>query len=421
MAKLIVRCNYFKNEPARHRANFIRYLGTREGVELNPKELPKAFWKDADMHGKKANYVDYLAARPGSIRVEGQAHGLFSEAGMKIDLEQAMDEVSGHPGTVWINVISLKREDAERLGYDGVEKWQALLRSHVADVAEAFQIKPENLKWYAAFHNEGHHPHVHVVVFSKGGDGYLSKRGIEKLKSSYVRDVFKDEMAFLYDEKTKQRKTVKDAAGENLLRTILGVGSASGDFAEIGRKMTDLSKKLRKVKGKKIYGYLHRNLKNEVDEIMRDLERIPEVKDCYEKWMKWQRALVGYYRNDNPPIPPMSENPEFKSIKNAIIQTALLATSADQDNARVGRLKGEGSDADENAAGQVKREPTPAQMTYMVTRLLKHLQKTFTDKTMKSKSGARMIAEGKQRAKELEKMRTLGIKDDAAEVTQSLT
>ncbi len=408
MAKLIVRCNYFKNEPARHRANFIRYLGTREGVELNPKELPKAFWEDADMHGKKANYVDYLAARPGSIRVEGQAHGLFSEAGMKIDLEQAMDEVSGHPGTVWINVISLKREDAERLGYDGVEKWQALLRSHVADVAEAFQIKPENLKWYAAFHNEGHHPHVHVVVFSKGGDGYLSKRGIEKLKSSYVRDVFKDEMAFLYDEKTKQRKTVKDAAGENLLRAILGVGSASGDFAEIGRKMTDLSKKLRKVKGKKVYGYLHRNLKNEVDEIMRDLERIPEVKDCYEKWVKWQRALVGYYRDDNPPIPPMSENPEFKSVKNAIIKAALLSTEGPSANGI-----GEASDGlKTERAKPTEIEASLGRKAFLVMKLLKYVEKTFADKTMRSRSGARMIAESKQVAKELEKKRALGQKDE---------
>ena len=128
MAKLILRCNYLKNEPARHKANYVKYLGTREGVEINPKELPKAFWEDVDMHGKKANYVDYLAGRPGSIHVEGQVHGLFSEAGMNVDLEQAMDEVANHPGTVWINVISFKREDATRLGYDNVEKWQALVR-----------------------------------------------------------------------------------------------------------------------------------------------------------------------------------------------------------------------------------------------------------------------------------------------------
>ena len=157
MARLIVKCNYFKNEPARHKSNFMKYLGTREGVEFDPEQMPRMFWQDADMHGKKANYVDYLAERPGSVRVEGQMHGLFSEEGMKVDLDHAMEEVAGHQGTVWINVVSLRREDAERLGYEGLEKWQALLRSHVSDLAEAFQIKPENLKWYAAFHDEGHH------------------------------------------------------------------------------------------------------------------------------------------------------------------------------------------------------------------------------------------------------------------------
>lgn len=416
MAKLIVRCNYLKNEPARHRSNFIKYLGTREGVELNPKELPKAFWEDADMHGKKANYVDYLAARPGSIHVEGQAHGLFSEAGMKVDLEQAMEEVAGHKGTVWINVISLRREDATRLGYDNIEKWQALMRGHVSDVADAFQIKPENLKWYAAFHNEGHHPHVHLVVFSKGGEGYLSKKGIERLKSAYVRDVFRDETAYLYDEKTKQRKTVKDVAGENLIKAILGISNAQTDFAEMGRKMAELSKKLRKVKGKKVYGYLHRNLKNEVDEIMRELEKIPEVKDCYEKWVKWQRALVGYYRDDNPPIPPMSENPEFKSVKNAIIRTALLSTEGMC-------VRGDAATPDDTKTGQTKltdNEVSFSRRAFMVTRLLKYVEKTFADKTVKSRSGARMIAEGKQLAKELEKKRALGIKDEGPESMQTM-
>ena len=416
MAKLIVRCNYFKNEPARHKSNFIKYLGTREGVEINPKELPKAFWDDADMHGKKANYVDYLAARPGSIRVEGQAHGLFSYAGEKVDLEQAMEEVAGHKGTVWINVISLKREDATRLGYDNVEKWQALLRGHVLDVAEAFQIKPENLKWYAAFHNEGHHPHVHLVVFSKGGEGYLSKKGIEKLKAAYVRDVFRDETAYLYDEKTKQRKTVKDVAGENLIKAIYGISNAQADFPELGRRMTELSKKLRKVKGKKVYGYLHRNLKNEVDEIMRDLEKIPEVKDCYEKWVKWQRAIVGYYRDDDPPIPPMSENPEFRSIKNAIIKAALLSTEGPNANGideASERLKTE-------RAQPTEKEASLGRKAFLVTKLLKYVEKTFTDKTMRSRSGARMIAESKQVAKELEKKRALGIKDGGPESMQTM-
>ena len=411
MAKLIVRCNYLKNEPSRHRSNFIKYLGTREGVEINTKELPKAFWDDVDMHGKKSNYVDYLAGRPGAVRVDGQAHGLFTDAGVKVDLEDAMEEVACHQGTVWINVISLKREDAERLGYDEAEKWQALLRSHVADVAEAFQIKQNNLRWYAAFHNEGHHPHVHVVVFSKGKEGFLTKRAIEKLKSAYVGEIFRDEMAFLYDEKTKQRKNVKDVAGENLMEAMLGLANATEGHAEIGRRMNSLSKKLVKLKGKKSYGYLHRNLKNEVDEILHELEKVPKVRECYEKWMKWQRAIVGYYRDDNPPIPPLSENREFRSIKNAIIKASLSIYDRNETGKAIAPM-GKTSDGFHQGKSD---DASPQQIAILTARLFKYLEKLFMKKTSASRHGRKMIAESKLLAREAEKKEALGQKADDAE------
>ncbi|MBQ3905374.1 MAG: hypothetical protein II743_01265 [Lachnospiraceae bacterium] len=401
MAKLILRCNYFKNEPARHKANYVKYLGTRKGVEFTPEQLPKAFWDDADMHGKKANYVDYLAERPGVVRVEGQPHGLFSEKGWKVNLERVMDEVAQHRGTVWINVISLKREDALRLGYDDVEKWQALLRSHAADVAAAFGIKPDNLNWYAAFHNEGHHPHVHLLVYSSGRDGYLTKRGIEGLKSAFVRDVFKDELAFLYDEKTKQRKTVKEKAGEELSKALDRLQEADVSGLLIGAKLQRLSKRLKNVKGKKAYGYLHPNIKRMVDDMLRDLEKVPQVKECYEKWMKWQQTIVGYYQDDKPHLPPLSENPEFKSVKNAVIKAALSIP----DEASVERAE---------TREQIQTEKTEdgkRQMALMTMRLMKYLEEIFEENTVKSQAGGRIITDRKQRAKENEKRRALGIKD----------
>ena len=155
MPKLILRSNYFKNEPANHKSNYIKYLGTREGVEMNPETMPRFFYEDLNMHGRKENYMEYISDRPGAVPVDGTPHGLFSDRGLDINLEQVMDEVASHPGTVWMNVISLKREDASRLGFDNVERWQQLLRSHYADISEAFKIEPSHLNWYAAFHNEG--------------------------------------------------------------------------------------------------------------------------------------------------------------------------------------------------------------------------------------------------------------------------
>ena len=481
MAKLVMRCNYFKNEPAKHKSNFMKYLGTREGVEMDPAEVPKAFWEDIDMHGKKSNYVEYLADRPGAVHVEGQVHGLFSDEGMKINLENAMEEVSTHPGTVWINVISLRREDAARLGYDKLEKWQALLRSHVADVAKAFKIKQGNLKWYAAFHNEGHHPHLHLVVFSKGSDGYLSKHGVEELKSVYTREIFKDELANLYDEKTKQRQSVKDAAGEKLLKALEKMAKASGEDPEVISKMTVLSKRLQGIKGKKVYGYLHRDVKEMVDEVFREMEKIPEVKDCYEKWMKWQRAIVGYYQDGEISLPPLSENPEFKSIKNMIIReaVAMQKKNHEPDAELEKKLKdtenhehltcGKSRDANGKSRtthGKSNERPSliedswqgntgiEAEWHYaedahrgnevngrkrdncggnlgmvsgagkagLTVRLLKDLENLLQEKIRKTQGGRKMISEWKNRKQELARKAALGLKSDEGpeDITQTL-
>ena len=419
VARLIVKSNYFKNEPARHKSNFMKYLGTREGVEFDPKQMPRMFWQDADMHGKKANYMDYLAERPGSVKVEGQMHGLFSEAGTKVDLERAMEEVASHHGTVWINIVSLRREDAERLGYDGLEKWQALLRSHVSDVAEAFQVKPENLKWYAAFHNEGHHPHIHLVVFSGKGDGYLSRRGIEKLKSAYVREIFKDELSFLYEEKTKQRKTVKEAAGENLMRAMDAIGNVREVSPSLTVKMAALSKRLSGIQGKKVYGYLHKDVKAMVDDVFRELEKLPEVKACYDGWLEWQARIVGYYQDGEMPRIPMSQNPEFKSVRNLIIQEAIRMWHGSESVRQRNKESEESVNEYERTQAHTKEAVIIADD---VVRLLKALQKTFRGKMEESRTGRKMISESKARQLEMEKKTGLGQRDAeiAEDITQSL-
>ena len=261
MPKLILRCNYLKNSPPAHLANYINYIGTREGVEKvgsttsslpatdrqksliedilakipdanrmheyhdyiqrptreNASEfITQALENNLDIIAKKKNYMDYLANRPG-VEIIG-THGLFSNEGEPVVLSRVAEEVANHPGVIWTNVISLRREDAERLGYDSAAQWQALLRSRVQLLCENYKIDSRNLKWYAAFHNESHHPHVHLVVYSSDpSEGYLTAKGIDAMRSAYAHDIFRQEFLSIYEKATEQRNQLKEQAEKSLL------------------------------------------------------------------------------------------------------------------------------------------------------------------------------------------------------------
>ena len=289
---------------------------------MNPDNVRKAFYEDGDMAGRKSNYVDYLANRP-RVEKDGQVHGLFSSLDVPIDLEGVMEEVAAHDGPVWINVLSLKREDAVRLGYDNLASWKSLIRSHVGDIAENFRIAPDNLRWYAAFHDEGHHPHVHLMVYSAGKDGYLSKKGVEKLRSGFMNDVFREELLSLYKGQASQRQSVKEQAMESLLFSLSKLQKGIGESPDLADRMADLGERLSGIKGKKVYGYLNRNVKEKVDEIVREIEKAPQVRDAYEKWINYQNQIKGFYGGKPEEAIPLSKNPEFKSIRNMVIREAI--------------------------------------------------------------------------------------------------
>lgn len=440
MPRLIFRSNYFKNESASHRSNFMKYLATRENVEFVPEGMPMAFFDDLDMHGKKENYVGYIAQRPRVAMEEGERHGLFSSGNVPVDLERVMGEVANHKGTVWINVLSLPREDAMRFGYDDVRNWQNLFRKHEADLAEAFQISPGRLRWYAAFHNEGYHPHAHLVVYSQGSDGYLSRQGIGKLKSVFAHEIYGSELGELYRVKTDQRKSVKEQARENLLLAMKDLsgslkkvqekydeksageeGTVSNETGlRIREKMTVLAERLSGIRGRKVYGYLHPGVKRIVDDIVDELEKIPEVSVCYEKWKEYQDAIYGYYSDGRKSSLPLSKNPEFKSIKNAVIREAILQDLLEHPTAEnVQRLRQEAGDGDSNAAKLCRsleemgsREGSERFAVSSVTRLLRQLEGLFDENAGGRWSPYRLTRERKYVQKEQEKRMALGAKGD---------
>lgn len=301
MARLIVKSPYIKGGSGKA-GGYLEYIGTRDGVELI-KQAP-------------SGYMEYMAQRP-------RSHGLFSDED-SIDLTVAMKELDRYPGNIWTHIISLKREDAVRLGYDHADQWRNLLRTHRNDIAAAMHIPPGDFRWYAAFHDEGDHPHVHMMAWSvKPGQAYLSKDGIERIKSELTNDIFKMEMLHTYEQKSVSRDELVHQAREKMKTLAQEMRKGVCSSPEIEQLMVTLSSQLETDKGKKVYGYLRKDTKVTVDSIVDELERLPVVNDCYEQWWRLQCQVMDYY-SEQPERkrPKLSEQKEFRQIKNAVIQEA---------------------------------------------------------------------------------------------------
>ena len=244
----------------------MNYIATRDGVEL--------LNEDAD-----SIYMRYIATRPRAEK-HGE-HGLFG-AEDAVDLKKATQELQAHEGNVWTIIYSLRREDAARLGYDNAASWRALLRSKQADFAEALQIPPSQLRWYAAFHDEGNHPHIHMMLWSDDPKyGFLRKNNLLHLQSVLINTIYADELKEIYIKKDAAYKDVTEAARETMRNNIDRMESIQSPPEIIQQKLLELANELTSVSGKKQYGYLKKPLKEMVDSLVDELETIPEVAAYY--------------------------------------------------------------------------------------------------------------------------------------------
>lgn len=300
MKGLIQKSGYIK--PGSGGGHYAEYIATRDGVELM-EPTPGG------------GYLEYIAERP-------RSHGLFSADGVA-DLEQTMEEVNTHAGPVWTFIYSLKREDAARLGYENGESWRRLLLAHQTELATAMKIPPSSFRWCAAFHDEKHHPHIHMMAWSADPrQGYLTEKGIEQMRSQLSNDIFQDELLSLYQEKDLSYQQVRDAAIEAMGRLIREMKSGLCDSPVIAGQMEILAETLAEVKGKKVYGYLKKPVKAQVDAIVDELARLPEVAECYDHWNRLRDELERYYKDTPREHKPLSQQQEFKAIKNMIIREA---------------------------------------------------------------------------------------------------
>lgn len=315
MARLVVKVKYLKPTKKQTPGKYARYIGTRDGVAKIDDSS-----KYHDPRDRDTTYADYIATRPRAEKVG--KHGLFTDAGVEVDLDKVSDELNNFKGTIWTVIVSIKREDAEMLGFDIGERWRNMVRANRDELAKNFKIRPSSLKWYGAFHNESYHPHIHLIIYDKDNRGYLDKAGIEKIKSAFAHVIFQDEMLNIQCDKTDRRDKLRLRGKDEIEAVIKRINEGHENDPILNTMLMDLHRRLLKHKGKKVYGYLNRYDKKLVNKIVDHIENKPEIKELYELWYEKQEELRRMYSDTLIPRVPLSENPEFKTIRNAVVKAA---------------------------------------------------------------------------------------------------
>ena len=372
MSQLIVTSRYLKSGNQKNktkRRNYTKYIATRETVEIrsqkfvdrnanatkNQEQLINDLINDfpeskryleyedyereptienagelistivernADVVGNRQNFVGYMAMRPG-VEKRG-SHGLFNEKDEPIILNQAANEIAEHKGNVWSHVVSLRREDAVRLGYDNSDAWRELVKRHISDIAKAQNIPLCNLKWYAAYHDTTHHPHIHLLVYSTNPkQGFLTKAGIDKVRSAFANDIFHDDLQSIYQEQTVSRDELKAVSKKEFESIVNMIASNGYTYPQLEELIRKLYIQLQNVKGKKVYGYLPKEIKETVNKIFSELAKDENIQQLYEKWCGLERLKYKTYTLKETELPELSANKVFQPVRNMIIRTVI--------------------------------------------------------------------------------------------------
>ena len=357
---------YLKSGSGKNLSNYVKYIATREGAAVvkenngtapatkKQKELISSLLKDfsysknsfsyeeyknsptqknaskfieetiehnADIVANKKNYMGYLANRPGAVKFG--SHGLFSQTDEPISLKKVAKEVSEHKGNVWTHVVSLRRDDAQKMGYDNLTVWRELIKRQIPNIAKQSKIDMANLKWYAAFHDKETNPHVHIVVYSTNErEGFLTEHGIEKIRSGFMNDIYADELKHLYQQQTETRDLLKAESAKLMKQLSSDIAYNNCIDTEIVDLMRKLHGQLQNTKGKKVYGYLHKDTKRTVDEIFFRLSQNESIQKMYRLWCDMEQSKHDFYSSAKVNFPAIVDNEHFKSVKNMIIRSA---------------------------------------------------------------------------------------------------
>lgn len=400
-------------------------------------ELIERAWEQFIMTmEQRENFIDYVSHRPGVQKTED--HGLWDRNGKVQNLSKAVTEIAEHEGIVWTPVISLRREDAERLGYTDVENWQALINACSREIADGYKISLKNLRWYAALHEKEKHVHVHMVVFSANPrEGYLTRQGIRDVKSALATHIFEQDLLQVYERKTEYRNELQRSAQDSMAELIFQMETGTVRDLRLRQLTAELAERLKHTKGKKVYGYLPPQVKRIVDEIVDELSKDERIAAAYTLWLDMRDEVWKTYSDTLPERGPLSQQKEFKPVRNMVIREALKLS---QEGPEIGEAEPEnvvrqeesempwqvtepsmepeqtweparsmgGRQSDYN---QVEREQlTPVGMA--VIRMLHHMGRIFRDNAVADATHKGIQIDRKRRVQLQEKRIVLGHKPD---------
>lgn len=367
MAKLVTKFKFLKPGARQGRGGYAKYIATRDGVEKiddtkkfapatwNQKQLIKKILRDfpdsremleyegyqqkqtvesasefisraiednAAVALNAKTYADYIATRPRAERFG--SHGLFTDDGVQVNLSEVSRELNEYGGNVWTAIISLRRENAERLGFDNGSRWRDMLRTQTQALSENLRIPMGHLKWFAAFHNESHHPHVHLIAYSTvESEGYLTKQGVQKLRSSFAKDIFTQDLLCIYEKQTEHRNRLRSESHDVLAEIVSQINAGGYSNPHLEELLLQLARRLSRTKGKKVYGYLKADVKALIDSIVDGIAKDNRISALYDLWYEQRENVLRTYNGSLPERVPLSQNKEFKAIKNAIVQAAM--------------------------------------------------------------------------------------------------
>ena len=410
MAKLIQKSGFLSKKRA---GRYMKYIATRDGVEILNEDA-------------EGIYMRYIATRPHAEKHEG--HGLFG-AEPHVDLEKTIQELKAHDGNVWTTIYSLHREDAERLGYNNAAAWRKLLVSQQNKFAEAFHVPVSALHWYAAYHDADTHPHIHMMVWTDQ-ETVLKRDAVVKLRSAMTNSIFQAELENLYIRKDAAYKDVTEAARTAMHGLVDRLESIENPPESIQQKMLELALELRTVSGKKQYAYLKKPLKDMVDSIVDELEKLPDVAAYYAVWNGLRDTLEGYYKNRPRQHNPLFQQKEFRAIKTAIIQEAeRLRQQMEQESLQDEEPSAENTSTDASANPTLANENTSSTASHSVglpseyllnstIRLFHQIGQIFRETAAPPSNPMGIRIDSKRRKKLMQKRLAMGHKQDDHEQEQ---